>query len=250
MNKRKYIAVAAALILAACVDDSSTDAHEPTDVAANYLNPDYSYGEMTDTRDGQTYKTTVIGSQTWMAQNLNYATANSHCYGKNADSCAKYGRLYKWDDAMGACPGGWHLPDTTEWNTLLEEVGGKDSAVVQLISSNGWSRKDYALSVLDSMLEDINPEGRSELPQAWGGTDSYGFSALPAGFRTDNDIFTTATGMAVFWTSTEKTWDYVNYVNLETFVDAHTMEFPLLGYYVYNVYESKNSESSVRCVKD
>ena len=102
---------------------------------------------------------------------------------------------------MGACPGGWHLPDTTEWNTLLEEVGGKDSAVVQLISSNGWSRKDYALSVLDSMLEDINPEGRSELPQAWGGTDSYGFSALPAGFRTDNDIFTTATGMAVFWTS-------------------------------------------------
>ena len=250
MNKLKYISIATVLIFAACTDDSSTGLHEPTDVAANYLNPDYSYGEMTDTRDGQTYKTTVIGSQTWMAQNLNYETANSHCYRKDADSCAKYGRLYKWADAMTACPGGWHLPDTTEWNILLDEVGGKDSAVVQLISRNGWSRSEYALGVLDSMLDDINPEGKSNLPQGWGGTDPYGFSALPAGFRTESDVFTTASGMAVFWTSTETTWDYVNYVTLETFVNAHTIELPLLGYYVYNVFESKNGESSVRCVKD
>ena len=100
------------------------------------------------------------------------------------------------------------------------------------------------------MLDDINPEGKSNLPQGWGGTDPYGFSALPAGFRTESDVFTTASGMAVFWTSTETTWDYVNYVTLETFVNAHTIELPLLGYYVYNVFESKNGESSVRCVKD
>src|SRR5574344_676141 len=143
----------------------------------------YGTNTVTDCRDGQVYKTVTIGTQTWMAQNLNYADSaalpnlegNSWCYGNSADSCAKYGRLYTWTGAMnidrsyqsasaaavvsaphqGACPMGWHIPTNAEWTILEDAVGGSSTAGTYLKATSGW--KSYS--------------GISNL-------DSYGFSAL------------------------------------------------------------------------
>jgi len=106
-----------------------------------------------DDRDGKSYKYVKIGEQVWMSENLNYAESGS-CYKGDSTNCTTYGSLYKWDAAISACPSGWHLPSSEEWEILMTTVGGVSTAGTKLKSKSGWSNN---------------------------GTDNYGFSALPGG---------------------------------------------------------------------
>jgi uncharacterized protein (TIGR02145 family) len=118
------------------------------------------FGTLTDTRDNKTYKTVKIGEQVWMAENLNYKTEDgSYCYDNDTSNCKEYGRLYDWETAKTACPNGWHLPDTTEWQILVDFAGGKN-AVKALKATSGWNTLDGS---------------------SGNGTDDFGFSALPGG---------------------------------------------------------------------
>ena len=174
------------------------------------------YGSLKDSRDGQTYKTVVIGSQTWMAENLNYKTSDSYCYKDSATSCDEYGRLYAWTAAINACPGGWHLPMMIEWETLIGAVGDPATAGKMLKSTNGW-----------------NGFGN--------GTDDYAFSALPAG-KWDSfvNLYGSRYHEANFWSSTE----YKDFRALFVRLDSE-FDYADLGYFT-----SKEHGFSVRCVKD
>jgi uncharacterized protein (TIGR02145 family)/uncharacterized repeat protein (TIGR02543 family) len=124
------------------------------------------YAVFTDSRDGKTYKKVVIGTQTWMAENLNYdvpGVTSDVCKGYGNANCEKYGRLYDWFDAMAACPAGWRLPSDAEWTTLTNYVGGSSTAGARLKSTSGWTC------------------GRSDCSK--NGTDDFGFTALPAGWE-------------------------------------------------------------------
>ena len=242
--------VAAALV--ACGDDDSSDfATHPTGESSTVI-----MGKMTDARDGRTYKTVTIGTQTWMAENLNYAytdvpfgnkrltsDSSSWCYDNDVSNCSRYGRLYTWAAAMdsvgtwstngkgcgdnktcsptypvrGICPEGWHLPTKAEFETLFTAVGDSSTAGKMLKSTSGWNDKD----------------GKNG-----NGTDAYGFSALPGGARLDGNFFGEGNA-ADFWSSTGDDSSYAYVVSL-----AYYGEYANLGD------GSKFFGFSVRCVEN
>ena len=142
-----------------------------------------------DKRDGQKYRTVVIGGTRWMAQNLNYQTDSSWCYENSTDSCNKYGRLYNWMTATTVCPKGWKLPSREDWDQLAESVGGRKSDNYD--SWHDWLDAGKKLKSTSGWYNNSN------------GTDDVGFSALPGGYRFSAGGFLGAGNNGHWWTATE-----------------------------------------------
>jgi len=200
-------------------------------------------GTFVDSRDNKTYKWVKIGTQTWMAENLNYdipGVTTDVCYRNSPDSCAKYGRLYDWATAMnlastcnsstcassvqskhqGVCPTGWHIPSDAEWEILVKYVdpnatgNSSNNAGTKLKSKSGW-----------------NSGGN--------GTDDYGFSALPGGYVFFSLGFYDAGDHGHWWSATDSDTIY-----------AWTRR---MGYnldFVNRFYYEKIDLRSVRCLMD
>ena len=209
---------------------------------------------ITDHRDGKKYKTVKIGNQVWMAENLNYETDNSYCYNNSADSCSKYGHLYTWAAAMdsvgmfsrnavgcgfgtnctanapikGICPDGWHLPSNSEWENLFKAVGLKYKESID-------SYDDYTGGAVLSTTKGWYKNSRYGVD----GTDVYGFTALPAGYRTRGGLFDRILIKTYFWSSTEYDDGYA-YNAFVTFGDIAGLGH---GFHKY-------SALSIRCIKD
>jgi len=190
-------------------------------VTANFDTIVVESGTVVDKRDGKTYKTVTIDGKTWMAENLNYMINGSWCYDDRVSNCGKYGRLYAWNTAKTVCHAGWHLPSRWERDHLIEAVGGRDAAGNRLKSKSGWERNN-----IDNVL------GK--------GTDDYGFSALPGGYRSHIDSLYRYAGTSGYWwtdTDTKKNGDGY----------PHDLEIHG-GVFMYSINEKDGA--SVRCVQD
>ena len=177
------------------------------------------------------YKTVVIGTQTWMAENLDYAVEGSKCYNNNPANCAKYGRLYNWQAAKKVCPKGWHLPSNAEWDKLSRFVDGdkgtespykSPTAGKQLKAVSGWN--SYKGS-----------DGN--------GTDAHGFSALPAGDL--RSIFFGAGYSGIWWSTNE--FNSTDKLNNDY---AYSRQMSYSSDIAYSGYDLKSFFFSVRCLQN
>lgn len=120
-----------------------------------------------DPRDGQVYRTILLGNQLWFGQNLNYEAPDSWCYNDYPPNCDKYGRLYTHASAHKSCPEGWHLPNRDEFYDALYYV---------LIKLDAWNKDGHLISPDYASTygwKDGIPSG-----------DYYGVAFLPGGYRT------------------------------------------------------------------
>lgn len=195
-------------------------------------------------QDGNNYSVVKIGTQTWMAECMktttyndgtaipnvtdNYAyfhlTSPAYSWYKNDSAAYKniYGALYNWYvvGTYKVCPTGWHVPDSTEWETMFNYLGGEQVA--------GGKMKEACS------------------PYWWtpnvGAANLSGFSGIPSGSRdgyTDGNFYNLGEH-CYSWSSTE--------------YDATNARFGDLTYsnqiiWMYDM-TYKSHGFSIRCIKD
>jgi uncharacterized protein (TIGR02145 family) len=190
--------------------------------------------------DNNNYSIVVIGTQTWMAENLKTTKYNDavsipnvtdnfdwyylrtpayRWYNNDISYKNTYGALYNWFCAKTAmlCPTGWHVPDDNDWMILIEYSGSFGSA--------GWRLKESGTSHWSSPNSGV--------------TNETGFTALPGGENSGNTGSYDIGRYATLWSTSEFDFQSANSVFL-TYNYAN----------VSIVTDSKGQGFSVRCIKD
>jgi len=154
--------------------------------------------------EGNVYKTVIIGTQTWMGENLKttkltdgsaiqFVTDNTawpnlatpaYCWYNNDEAAYKntYGALYNWHTVNTGklCPTGWHVPAEEEWKTMIAYLGGAYAGdKLQEKGTTHWENQND------------------------GATNESGFTALPGGLRVNNGEFAALSLASYWWCSTE-----------------------------------------------
>ena len=191
----------------------------------SFFNAELKYGTVTDERDDHVYKTVEIDGNVWMAENLALLAADADC-----SNTKKLGCVYSWRVAMvftakdtvesgvvyrGLCMEGWHIPDTTEWNSLLEKHD-----VNSLKSVPGWKGS-------------TNETGFSAVPTLPTSTPSYvGYVAANSGMYPESGLSVAPSGP----------YGYAFVIDsVSAYVKSMTQ---------FSKYEAGFFQASVRCVKD
>lgn len=163
-----------------------------------------------------------IGRQTWMVRNMNLSKDSQgndigKCYDNNPANCDKFGRLYTYDEAKNVCPKGWHLPDSSEWESLIRTVETESKCTY---CAGKW------LKAQDVWLGEP-------------GSNDFGFMALPGGGVYPNGDFGLLGQIGLWWSATsngtDDAFNYVMFYNYEGIKQSYNQKDYLL---------------SVRCMED
>jgi uncharacterized protein (TIGR02145 family) len=178
------------------------------------------FGTLTDERDGQEYKTIMIGNTYIMAENLRYMTGDEVYYDNDPGNGEVYGLLYKWETALDACPAGWRLPTRNEYDFIREYLGGEYVAggKLKMSGTEYWSSPNKF------------------------GTNETGFSAVGAGGYMPGHLeFFGLNENTTYWTQTEAT------ANLAWSMALSNTNGRMA---IQNTTDKESIYFSVRCIKD
>ena len=233
------------MIIYGCKKDNSESVQEQINEyngkSTAVFNNNLTYMNVTDL-DGNIYKTIVIGTQTWMAENLrttrysngeslpvvtndttwSQLTAGAYCNYENTTNdtaIATYGRLYNWyavNDSRKIAPKGWHVPTYDEWLVLIHFLGND--------TITGGKMKEAGLKHWNS-------------PNT-GADNSSGFTSLPGSFR-GFYVFYSPGIDANFWSGSEFDAD-----------NAYGCDNQFQNRTAYCGFSNKQFGFSIRCVKD
>ncbi len=220
--------------------------------------PCYGIPTATDV-DGNVYNTVQIGTQCWMKENLKTTTYSngtpipnvtdavawsnltSGAYGWYDNEILwkdKYGALYNWFttvDPNGLCPTGWHVPTYAEWRDLIEYIGASGQPQGNELKS--CRQVNSPLGGGCNTTE--HPRWEEDGLNGNYGTDNYGFSGLPGGYRFSDGFFKDLGYDVNWWTSTEAYSGNAWYRYL-SYSDGYVSEYSA----------TEQMGFSVRCLKD
>lgn len=210
-------------------------------------------GLPTVTYEGKVYPTVLIGTQCWLAKDLNVGIRingnvnqskntkiEKYCMNDLESNCDIYGGLYNWGESVnylnnannttnwnpvptgpvqGICPPGWHIPTLNEWNTLVNYLGGQGVAGGKLKenSYNHWGNPNY------------------------GASNESNFTGLGSGYRWTDGLYHYFGVYVSYWTVTAG-------ANPNTDVYYGGMGYGIEKSNSGQFY--KNNSNSIRCLKD
>jgi uncharacterized protein (TIGR02145 family) len=218
----------------------------------------------------------ACGYQQWLPMNLNVGTqipasttqglGDKWCYNNNAANCATYGGLYQWTTVLqisstflntlygiqpwmtcdpcgsggrqGICPAGYHIPTDLEWSRyewcVENNISPTGTIPLTIFQNNiGWR---------GSNTPGVGPGSKMKVTSSntpsWDGTNTSGFSALPAGYAISGSFYLLGTN-AFFWSATESssTAAWFRYLNTGLALSSRQLN-------------PKASGFSVRCLQD
>lgn len=201
--------------------------------------------------EGNVYKTTLIGNQVWMAENLRttkyrdntnipnvsdsvaYLTLTGPAYSWYRNNAANkpMGALYSWYTVAtgNLCPQGWHVPTNAEFQTM-EVVAGVPADSVEFW---GWRGNGVGTKLKDN-LGWLNTNG----------TNTFGFSGQGTGYRAWNNAeFRGKNEISYYWSATDDA------VNAKPTV-AYYRRLDAVSPYIYKATTGKAGGKSVRCIKN
>jgi uncharacterized protein (TIGR02145 family) len=244
------------LVLACCITAvlSAQLNHSEPKVKGNDIRNSFSCGTSTISDiDGNVYNTVLVGNQCWMRENLKVTknpdgiAITRRCYENNPVNCDLYGGLYNWTTMMngagssstvpsgvqGICPDGWHIPSDAEYTALTDYITGG--------AATGGNRLKSCRQVGSPQGGECNTSDhpRWDYHNIQYGTDDYGFSLLPAGYRYGADIYDKLGQITYQWSATESSE-----------INAWYRDIYYLSANVYRSSGSKSYAFSVRCLRN